>query len=397
MEFDQADPGASGRTFDPRARRRNIIAAIATLSAGSTIYGMSMPLLSLVLEAQGVSNAMIGLSATAQAAAVFLIAPLVSRSIRVFGPARSLLTVLLLMAALFVLLAAFPNVWAWFPLRFLLGGAGSAFWIIGEAWINQVAEDRSRGRVLSFNSMAVSAGFALGPLVLAQLGSQGWTPFLFLAALCLVTVIPVASAMRVAPVMEGKPSLSLFAFLLRAPVPVLISGLYAGIDGVLLTFLPIYALGFGVPEGQSLMLITALGIGGIVGQLPFGWLVDAVDRYLLITVSVILMTLGTGLIPLVLDEPIWGLVHFLVFGAIHGGVYTAGLAILGQQFQGADLAAGSTAFGVAWGAGIMAGPALGGIAMRAVPEIGVPLCVGLFLVAYLPFPSAAVLRRLRDR
>jgi MFS family permease len=203
--------------------------------------------------------------AAVQAVAVFPVAPAVSRAMRACGPARLLLLLLSAMAVLYVLRAAFPNIWVWFPLRFLLGAAGSAFWIAGEAWVNQVAPEHARGRVLSLNSMAAAGGFAAGPLVLAQLGSQGWAPFLFLSGATLATMLPVAAALRVAPSLEGEPSAGVFSFIVKAPVPVLISGLYAAIDGVLLTFLPIYALRFGVPEGQSLLLLTVLGVGGIVG------------------------------------------------------------------------------------------------------------------------------------
>jgi len=386
---------ASSTGFDPIARRRNLVAVIVAMSAGSMTYGMSVPLLSLVLDAQEVPSWLIGLSAATQAVAVFPIAPAISRALRAWGPAWLMLLVLFGMAALYILLVAFPNIWAWFPLRFLLGAAGSAFWIVGEAWINQVAAERSRGRVLSLSSMAVAGGFAAGPFVLAQFGSEGWLPFLFLSGATLATMLPVAMALGVAPSLKGKSSSGIFTFILRAPVPVMISGLYAAIDGVLLTFLPIYALRFGVPETQGLLLITAMGIGGIVGQVPFGWLIDAVDRYLLVTVSVVLMIAGSALVPLIIDEPVWGVVHFLIFGALLGGVYTAGMAILGTQYRGPDLASGSTAFGVTWGAGNMVGPAVGGFAMRGAPEIGVPLCLGLFLIAFLPLPLAAVLRRPR--
>lgn len=384
---------ASSPGFDPIARRRNLVAVIVVMTAGSMTYGMTVPLMSLVLDGQGVPSWLIGLSAATQAVAVFPIAPAVSHIVRRYGPARFLLLILFGMAVLYILLAVFPNVWAWFPLRFLLGAAGSAFWIVGEAWVNQVAAERSRGRVLSVNSMAVAGGFAAGPFILAQIGSQGWMPFLFLSGATLATMLPVAMALRIAPSLEGKPTAGVFAFIIRAPVPVLISGLYSAIDGVLLTFLPIYALHFGVPEAQSLLLITVLGIGGIVGQVPFGWLIDTVDRYRLVMVSVILMIAGSALIPLVVAEPLWGAAHFLIFGALHGGVYTAGMAILGAEYQGPDLASGSSAFGVTWGAGSMAGPAVGGLAMRVIPEIGVPLCLGLFLFAFLPLSLAAVLRR----
>ena len=65
---------------------------------------------------------------------------------------------------------------AWFGLRFMIGAAGSVLWVSGEAWINQVADDTTRGRVVALYSMAVAGGFALGPVVLSVTGSQGRFP-----------------------------------------------------------------------------------------------------------------------------------------------------------------------------------------------------------------------------
>jgi MFS family permease len=175
----------------------------------------------------------------------------------------------------------------------------------------------------------------------------------------------------------------------------LISAVSAVIDGVLLTFLPIYAERFGIAEHNSLLMITALGVGGILGQIPCGWLIDKFDRYRLVTLCILLQIAGAAALPFALADPIAGILFFGLFGAVHGGVYTAGMAILGAEHRGADLAIGSSAFGVAWGAGVMAGPAIGGLALRALPEVGLPLCIGLTLVAFLPFSVRAAVRRRR--
>lgn len=375
------------------SRRINLAAAVLVASTASITYGMSVPLMSLVLAAQDVPTWLIGLNGTAQALAVLPLAPLISRWLRAWGPARLLILVLVIQAAVFVAMAMFQDVWLWFPLRFVLGAAGSAMWIIAEAWINQVVDDRTRGRVLSLNSMAVAAGFALGPFILSMTGSAGWLPFLVLIGVLLMMVVPALCALNIAPSLAGEAESGVFGFVLRAPVPVLIAGLYAAVEGLLLTFLPIYALQFGVPEQESLMMITALGIGGIVGQVPFGWMIDRLDRYRLASVSAVMLIAASALMMLAVATPGWGIVFFALFGVVHGGLYTTGMALLGAEFQGPDLAVGSSAFGVAWGVGVMAGPAVGGFAMRVMPEVGLPLCIGAALVIFLPFPTVPRLRR----
>jgi len=65
------------------------------------------------------------------------------------------------MAACMCLLPVFPNVWAWFPIRFALGLGTELVFIAGDIWINQLAEERTRGRLIGVYGMFLHGGFAL--------------------------------------------------------------------------------------------------------------------------------------------------------------------------------------------------------------------------------------------
>ena len=146
--------------LSPVDRRRNLVAVTAAMAATSLIYGLSVPLLSLILEARGVGGTLIGSQAAVQSAAILLISPFLPRYMSNVGPAILMLGAILVSLVAFLLLAVFPSMLAWFVLRFTIGAAGAVLWVCGEAWINQVAEDSTRGRVIAIYSMAVSAGFA---------------------------------------------------------------------------------------------------------------------------------------------------------------------------------------------------------------------------------------------
>ncbi|RLA35812.1 MAG: hypothetical protein DRR15_06525, partial [Gammaproteobacteria bacterium] len=60
-------------------RNRNLIAVIASMVVVNLVYGLTLPLMSLVLDTQGVSKTVIGLSIVAQACAGVVIAPFVPR------------------------------------------------------------------------------------------------------------------------------------------------------------------------------------------------------------------------------------------------------------------------------------------------------------------------------
>ena len=352
-----------------------------------------MPLLALVLEAQGVDKTLNGLSAGAQSVAIFAVAPFVSRLIAVFGVARLMIGTTLLSIVVFLLLPVFPNVYAWFPLRFLLGLFGAVGWIAGEVWINQIVKDRTRGRVIALYSAALAGGMAVGPFVLALTGVFGWAPYLIVAALSLISALPLLFAANISPSIEGQASIRLAFFVLLAPTALLLNAVFAASYMMIITFLPIYALNLGLDQTSSLYLLTVMAIGGLAMQLPIGWLADHMDRLLLVILSILLIIVGLFAMPHLIAVATWNMVFIFLFGGVVASLYALALILLGERFKGADLASATTVFGVMWGLGSIIGPPLGGHGMELWLPHGLPLMVGILYLAYLPFPVVEYLKR----
>lgn len=379
----------------PWRRRRSLIAVTASLAVTALIYGLTMPLLALVLERQGVEHGLIGVNTAMQSLAVFLIAPVVPRLMRGVGAPRLMLAAVIASAAMLLLMRALPDVYIWFPLRFALGAAGSMLWIAGETWVNQIAGDANRGRVVAFFNMAIMGGFALGPLILTVTGTEGWSPFVVSAAIMAAAAAPLFFVLDAAPAFAGRPSASLVGFLRLAPVAMFVCLAFAASEGAMLTFLPIYGLRVGLGESAAVTVITVLGVGGIAMQIPIGWLADRVERRLLTALCVLAASAGAAAMPFVLPHPLWTWLYIFVLGGLHASLYTLGMVLLGERFRGADLASASTLFGVMWGLGAILGPPIGGLGMELYPPHGVPAAVALILFVYLPLPVLAYLRRRR--
>jgi MFS family permease len=378
-------------------RRRNLIAVTAAMTATALIYGLSVPLLSLILEDRGMGGTLIGFQAAVQSAAILLISPFLPRHMSRTGPAVLMLGAILVSLVAFLLLPFFPSMLAWFVLRFTIGAAGSVLWVCGEAWINQVAEDSMRGRVVAIYSMAVSAGFALGPAVLSVTGSRGLAPFIVSGAVMLLSAMPLLTVFHDAPRLDGERSGALPGYFRLAPVAMLLCALFAAADGMLISFLPLYGKGLGLSEPRALYLIVLFGIGGIVGQIPIGWLADRADRMFVAALCTFLVVAAALAMPLVIAIQPWNLLYMLFFGAVLSGVYTIALVIIGEQFKGADLAAASALFGVMWGAGTVLGPQIGGLAYDHFPPHGIPLSLAVLTAILFPFPMATWLRRRAGR
>ena len=376
---------------DPRWRQ--LVVATVALAVASLGHGLTMPLLSLVLSHQGVDETLIGLNTGAYFIAVFAVAPLASRLMRVRGPALLMLLSILATAALLVLLRAFPNVWLWFPLRFALGVAASFLWIAGEAWVNHVAAETHRGRIIAIFGVVVSAGFALGPMILSITGTDGWAPFLITAALLLVAAAVLAGALGSAPKLRGKTSGSLARYVLIAPVAMFGYFVFAAGDTVLLTFLPIYAVGIGLEEVDAVRLLAVLALGSMALQYPIGWLADRVSNYTIVAVMGAVLLAGSIALPWALSHTVISIVFMFFYGGALGGLYTMSLVLLGRQFKGADLSAASAMLAVMFCVGAFIWPAAGGAAMDWYGTDAMPVSL---IVAYAMFLLIVAVAWLRD-
>ena len=374
---------------DPRWRQ--LVVATVALAVASFGHGLTMPLLSLVLSHQGVDETLIGLNTGAYFIAVFAVAPLASRLMQARGPALLMLASILATVVLLALLRAFPNVWIWFPLRFALGMAASFLWIAGEAWVNHAAAESHRGRIIAIFGVVVSAGFALGPMILSMTGADGWAPFLVTIALLLVAAAVLAGALGSSPKLRGKTG-PLVRYVLLAPVAMFGYLVFAAGDAVLLTFLPIYAAGLGVDVVDAIRLLSVLAIGSMALQYPIGWLADRVSNYAIVAAMGAALLAGSAALPWALPHPAISVVFMFFYGGALGGLYTMSLVILGRQFKGADLSAASAMLSVMFCIGGFIWPSAGGAAMDWFGGDAMPVSLVAAYAMFLMIVAVAWLR-----
>ncbi|MEP2827678.1 MFS transporter [Parvibaculum sp.] len=369
--------------------KRSLAAAILSMGMVNLSMGIAFPLTALILARQGVEPGMIGLSTAAQAAPVFFISPFAPRIMRRFGPAHVMIAGLVLAGISFVLMALFPSLLAWFPLRFLLGSAGTLLWATSEAWINSLAPEERRGRVIGIYSAAAAAGFASGPMLLALIGTDV-TPFYIGAALMLIAAFVVTTADRGRDYFgEAGTSSAMWRLILIAPAALLANFFFAAAEDSLVTFFPLYAIRTGMTESASLGLLTVAALGAIATQPAIGIAADRMNRLNLLIGLVIATLAGYILLPFTMPDAIaTGATLFLVVG-LANGIFTLAMVLVGERFRGAELASASAFTTAMWGAGALVGAPLSGIAMQVWDPHGLIVAVLLIFLAYLPFPVIA--------
>src|SRR5580692_9579221 len=184
-------PSTDASALPDTQRRWSLAAAIASVTVFGLSIGQGSPLMSLLLESRGSDATLNGLNAGASFAGVIVGPLLAPICVRLLGVRNFLLLCFGADIALFTAMKPFHSVPDWFALRLLMGLIGSSIFTSTEAWINQLAGDVGRGRILGIYAAALAAGFGIGPLVLSLTGIQGWPPFLANAAITALAALPL--------------------------------------------------------------------------------------------------------------------------------------------------------------------------------------------------------------
>ena len=346
--------------------------------------GITWPLLALILHRQGLSDSLIGLSSASQSLAVFAAAPLAPRLIARAGLVRTIVASIAGVIAMLLLLPLTGNVYAWFPIRFLLGASASTLFLATETWVNAIAEEETRGRTIGLFGFLWAAANASGPLVIRATGTVGWTPFIAGAALVLFAAAPLLAASSLAPAVRGRAQGSVFRFMRLLPVAMASALLLGAVDYILDAFLPLYALHSGWGEAEAVTLLAVLLAGTTAAQLPAGWLADRLHRQRLLFGLAALSMVLCLVLPIAIGRAWAAYPTVLGLGAGLGAIWTVSVVMVGSRFRGADLSAAYAAGGVLHGIGMVAGPIIAGFASATLDPIAIPLIVALCCLLYLP-------------
>jgi MFS family permease len=349
----------------PAERRVSLIAILASAFASTLTFAMSTPLLSMRLEAQGESGSMIGLNTAVEAAAILfftLATPTVARRL---GVANALYVGVAIMTAAIALLPVWNSLEGWFVLRFVMGAGIAIHWVIGEVWLNTVADDATRGRVVGLYVTTMSAAYCLGFPVLMTTGTEGLLPFYLITGTVAASALPLIFARRLIPSLPVEPAAHYATLIRRQPTLMAAAVLNGALINAVLAFFPIFVDRMGSSERAGFGMLFAVALGNVLLQLPIGMMADRRDgrdgRKLLILLAVA-SAAGFLLLPMVLNSlAAWPLLT--IWGGSFGGLYTVGLAMVGRRFGPGDLAAANALFAFTYETGTLMGPILVGTSL----------------------------------
>ncbi len=396
--------------LSPGDRRRCLILLIAALSVVSMTSSLVWPILAESLSNRGYSETAISASAAVQFAGIVIVSLFATRFIPVLGTLGSIGAGLVLVAIALIGLPLWRDYTAWCALRFFLGIGNALLFTAGDTWINQILEDRIRGRWVGIYTTFGMAGWAVGPVVGANLDPETAWPFVIGLSSVIITSVLLLPTRRITFTFPAADRANagidrLMVVFLAAPTVLLASAMFGILEGGLQSFAHLYTMDvIGKEFRQTGYAVIWVGsVGAIFFQYPVGWLADRVHRGWLLVGCVFVIAACLAPLPWLIQggaEPWWsgpGLLLWsviVVWGGAMGAVFTVGITLLGQRFRSVDLVAANAVFSLLFGVGGMAGPLMVGMSMD---EFGPHGFVGSLMIAVVLYGCFAATRQFMRR
>jgi MFS family permease len=345
---------------------REFLALILSIAVVGVGYGATLPLTSLALTEAGHGTAIVGLLTATQAFGGLAVAPFAAWVSRRFTNRQVIVGAVLVVAVATASMQAIADLWAWALLRMICGAALMLLFTISEAWVNTLADDASRGRVVAIYATTFTLFQMAGPVLVSQIAGYAAWRFAICGAIFLVA-LPMLAAMRSSkPQAAGihEPHGSWRDVLPKMPAIVLATAFFALFDTIALSLLPLFAISHGVGSEMAVLFASIALLGDTTMQFPVGWLADKLGRERVHALAGVIVVLLLPLLPLTVSTPwlCWPLLF--VLGAAAGSVYTLAIVACGERFSGVALVSASAIVSSSWSAASFAGPLVTGALME---------------------------------
>jgi MFS family permease len=370
---------------------RDFVAVTSSVAVLGLGLGSIMPLSALALSHRGYGADVVGwtLAATALGG---IVGTLAAPAMTGWLGRRKVMLGCVFLAALSVMPLQFiDSLAAWTCLRLLFGIAMAPLFVLGEAWINVLPGDSVRGRIVAIYTTSFTICQVLGPL-LTQLLTQIPTSMFLVAggifflgvpgiAIARDQASPLGSPAGSAPLKDAAAS---WLSIIRT-VPAIIAGaaLFAAFDSIMLSFLPLTALGLGFSQAAALGAVSITFAGDAGLQIVAGSLADRYGRLRVQRICALLLCVLLPLMPILLRLPVIWAIYLFLIGGIAGAIYTLSLVASGERFSGGALVRASGLIALTWNISATAAPLATGIGAHWIGNYAWVAVLWLMALAFL--------------
>ena len=229
--------------------------------------------------------------------------------VRTFGALASLASTSILVQAVFI------NPWVWWAMRLVTGFAYAGIFIVAESWLNEAAENGTRGKLLSFYMIVSLGGMAGGQMLLNLFHPSGFELFLLVSLLISFAVIPILLSTARAPQFDVMEHIGVIQLYRVSPLGVFGMFITGMSIGAFFGMGAVYATEVGLSVKDVSFFMGTLILGGFLFQYPLGWLSDC---YGPIKVIILSCASGAAVSFIAMNFEAEGIVFYMIVATVGG-------------------------------------------------------------------------------
>jgi MFS family permease len=351
-----------------------IAAATWALFAGLTLLltgaGLIGSLLGVRAELEHFSTTTSGIISASYYAGFLVGSKLAYAALGRVGHIRVYVALAALTAAAILVQGLAPNPITWTSMRFVTGLCIAGQYVVAESWLNDLATNENRGRLLAVYSIVVSAAFGLGQVLLGFGNPATVTLFAVATILMTLAVVPVALSESSTPKFQAPGSISLKELATIVPSGFFATMIIGVTHGGMFGMAAVYATRVGLTSTKLTIFLTAPLVGGVLGQIPISSASDDVDR----RAVTFFVAIGAGIVAMLLALTTgagWkASVLMVALGALSYPLYALAAAYTNDWSPPDKLMAVASQLVLIYGAGALMGPLIVSTTMRLIGDQG---------------------------
>ena len=242
-------------------------------------------------------------------------------------------------------------------MRSSTGFCFAGLYVVAESWLNGLATNTFRGRLLAVYNVVTIGAYGAGQLLVFNFDARTLTGFAFAAVVSSLAVIPVVMSEQAAtPNVDNHTHITMRELARIVPTgagTILLVGLA---HGGMLGMAVIFATREGLSVGRVGILIAAINLGGMALTWPISSASDDLDRRIIGVLST-LAVIVLGLVMLTQTPSSW-LTTALLFaiGGFSFPLYAVGGAYTNDWVSQEQMSAAASQLVTLYGLGAMIGP-----------------------------------------
>ena len=246
---------------------------------------------------------------------------------------------------------------AWALLRLVTGLCTAGLYVVAESWLNDLATNSNRGRLLAVYGVVTVAFFGVGQVAIFTFNPLVVTGFAVAAIITSLAVAPVAlSEAAIAPRMEEARHISLRELAKIVPTGVFSTLLVGIAHGGLSGMAAVYATRVGLSRAHIGLFVALPSLGGVLLQWPVSAAGDDVDRRAVGLASAAGAVGVAGMLLLGSPHKPMAFALICLLGGLSYPLYSIAAAYTNDWVEPENLNAAASQLVTLYGMGAVAGP-----------------------------------------